>query len=414
MDDLDPSLTLSTNISDWIRLHGYPTLSTTTPELDLSYTANASWVQCNFRCQNLTEPCSTNPTNATRDSDVTCVSDDVTFVGRYIMAGAVGVIATFGGINNLMILIVAMGSPLLRRKTHLLVMNLALIDFLVTAVFCPLYVLSLLLDVWPFSNTICALTSLILSHNSGVSLLTNFAIAINRCLLAKGGGQVRLTQTRPIFLGIVFIWIAVFSVNVIPVLSGFVQLEYSPQYAYCAPSMTLTPFTHWVVFYSYTYAIVLLGPFLGSIIAYFLVFRSVRGSMLLTRSEYARRRYIRTSRNLIYLFIAFCICWLPDTIHFTIDPYGVHIPVYLSRLFVVLFLSNSALNPFIFAWKFPAFRKSLRFCLLLRVIRRRGSMPSATRSTFSAGNLSPTPSPNPPTHTMSSTPLNVTSVVTSC
>ena len=84
------------------------------------------------------------------------------------------------------------------------------------------------------------------------------------------------------------------------------------------------------------------------------------------------------------VFLVFCICWLPDTIHFLIDPTLGHLPVFISRGFAILFISNSAINPFIFAWKFNTFKRSLDtiFCdklqrrtLHINILKRNANTP---------------------------------------
>ena len=88
------------------------------------------------------------------------------------------------------------------------------------------------------------------------------------------------------------------------------------------------------------------------------------------RSDVSRKRYMRTTQNVAIIFLVFCVCWVPDTVHWLIDP-DYHIaPVWIIRAGVILYFSNSAINPFLFAWRFPAFRKTMMTMLSTRAQRR--------------------------------------------
>ncbi len=301
------------------------------------------------------------PSNCCQGNSSLATVSEVPSYEVYVEFAIIVLLSALGALNNMIIMFMMCLSAALRKRSHLLVVNLALMDFIMSIAFCPLYACALLLGRWPFSHTVCVYSTALMSYTTGVSLLTNFAIAINRCILAKNGPLAeRLTTTASIVGGIIIIWIFVFLLTVLPFILHFLDVEFNPFYSYCVPSFDGTPYLQWVTFYTATYSIALLGPIFGSLICYVIVINSVRGSMLFTRSDLARRRYIRTSKNMGYVFATFCVCWLPDTLHFVIDPNGTKMPIYITRILVILFLANSALNPFIFAWKFPAFQKTAR------------------------------------------------------
>lgn len=109
---------------------------------------------------------------------------------------------------------------------------------------------------------------------------------------------------------------------------------------------------------------------LGTVVCYLIVWKRVKSMDFNKRSEVSRRRYVRTTKNVALIFLVFVICWMPDTLHFIVDPRYEHTPVWVSRAGVILYFFNSAVNPFLFAWKFPAYRKVLRLMLTTRGQRR--------------------------------------------
>lgn len=94
-------------------------------------------------------------------------------------------------------------------------------------------------------------------------------------------------------------------------------------------------------------------------VCYYIVYSNVQLRMA-NRGSTSRRRFIKACRRLCILFLAFLVCWLPVNVHYIVDPELNNVPAWVSRAFQNLFVFNSSLNPFLFAAKFPAFRKAIK------------------------------------------------------
>ena len=290
---------------------------------------------------------------------------EVSHVEIVIETCALALMSVVGVVSNFWVIVTACYSKKLRRKTHLLVLNLAVVDFLICLIFIPVYMHSIIMTRWMLGSDSCIFIWVLLQQNLAVSVLSNTAIAANRYFNAtlRNGPRRILCGTKVIIIGIVGIWIAAFTCSILPVLSGYIQMRYCPYYAICGPSKTLTPPRQWFVCYLILYTIGFFLPVLVTATCYYKVFQVVRNQINFTKSARARERYIRSSKRMVLMFVVFCLCWLPDTVHFGVDPESRAVPVYVTRFLFFLLLFNSAINPFLYAWKFETFRTTLRTIL---------------------------------------------------
>ena len=281
----------------------------------------------------------------------------------YVQTCLLLLISVTGVINNTLILMAAAISGKLRKQAHLLVVNLAFMDLLVTAVYCPLYAFTIIKGKWSLHHNVCVLSALLLSQNTGVSVIFNFAIACNRYFtIVRHPLSKRLCSTRTILIAIGLIWSVITVSHIILVFWGPMEIRYNQMYNICIPIYKQQ--SNYLLFSTlyYTYIIGIFGPFLGSFLCYFKVYQTVQGQMEVIKSRRARKRYIETTKRMGIILVTFAVCWLPDTLHYLIDRKLDSVPEYITRALLTLFLLNSAANPFVFAWKFPSFRQTISSC----------------------------------------------------
>ena len=277
-----------------------------------------------------------------------------------VQAVIIACMAVIGSINNVLVLLASLQTPKLRQQAHLLVLNMAVVDLVVTGVFCPLYAYGIVRREWVFGPAMCSVAAYIIVQNVGVSIVTHFAIAVNRYINAQRNAVLFsdfLCSTRAVVLGILLIWISVFLLQVVPYLCRYVALQYQPAYGMCICSYRDT--RRWFVFHAVSYGVGLVLPFVGAVFCYYKVYRIVHGRMSFTRSTRARQRYVRSCKRMSVLFIVFCVCWLPEALHVLADP-KLEAPVFVTRILFFALIANSALNPFVYAWKFQMFRTTVK------------------------------------------------------
>ena len=206
----------------------------------------------------------------------------VTMAEAWLEASIVAVIAVTGVVNNGLILLAAAHSSKLREGAHLLIINLAVVDIFATGLFCPLLAYALVERHWPMDVHSCILAGVLFSHNIGVSVLTNFAIALNRLLCVERSFicTEKLCSTKAIMVGIVVIWLSVFLFLIAPYFTGFITIGYHPVYNFCVVSFQNTLTQHWVIFYAYSYGLGLFIPFVAFFFCYCRAFIIVKGETL--------------------------------------------------------------------------------------------------------------------------------------
>ncbi|CAH1788927.1 unnamed protein product [Owenia fusiformis] len=292
------------------------------------------------------------------DNNITSAGKVIPRWEVYIEAILLFIVMVFGVFGNIMILIAALVSEKLRKPLHLLILNMAFVDFLTCAIACPFHVYGIVNHEWRLGQMWCDFARAILSMVLGVSLLSNTAIAVNRYCSSSVLSKSRKIVCSKVgtLVIILFIWLSVFSLLVMPQITGFIIISFIPEYGYCTPA---SPYKNTIIYYVYSYAIGFIIPFIATCICYYKIFCVIRERLNLLRTERSRQEFIRASKRMAMIFTVFCICWLPDFIHNIIFLYTDITEPWIIRGLAILLLSNSAINPFIYAHKISAFRLAL-------------------------------------------------------
>ncbi|VDM57014.1 unnamed protein product [Angiostrongylus costaricensis] len=270
-------------------------------------------------------------------------------------------------LSNLLILYVYIRKKYLRTVTNSYIFSLAVTDFLTGSLGIPITVISVLTQR-PHSFHGCLLVHLILCILCTISTFHMLAIAFDKYVTICCHKQFfRSRRTRAIFL-VTLSWIAGSVVAILPLFNafGFAETEFAFHAFGDQCQFTIVVDYRYLVYVIFMCTIV--APTFLIIICYMRIYRRIRKEQnqvvsLLMKSEQDRRIQGRRKliRTLLILVTSYGICWYPLYVINSIDYFWPEFSIAYATLWaVVLSHMSCALNPLIYAYGMPNFRKVSR------------------------------------------------------
>lgn len=286
-------------------------------------------------------------------------------------------IALVAAVGNLAVICTILGNRVLRNSTtHLFLLSLAISDLVTASLAMPFDIEFLFLQsVWKHGAILCVIYSTAWLIVVPTSILTLLAISVDRFLSLKDPlrkyrkSQFSMTR-RSCLIIISIIWIYSTTWALLPVMGWHVKGR-QPMYL----DMCMIPFIK--LYSTLTSFLNFLMPFLLSclisILAFSITLRYQRNEQIL--GTFKSQRHVSTEQNrsfaknlkatktTLMFLAAFFFCWQPYT-YFSIvsNLYGrEHWNPYPMKMFVLLMILgylNSAVNPFLFAFRNRQFRSS--------------------------------------------------------
>ena len=290
--------------------------------------------------------------------------------GRYLVVDWVFLALSFGLIipivfGNLLVMIAIVRFHRLHSATHVLIASLALADLMVGVVTVPVVGLVHHLQLGFETDYVSCLTSYVLSHcPTGVSLLTLLLIAIERWVAVhRPFVYPRIFRRKYTVAAVVVLWVYIWTLGVVAMFSWNRWRPGSDDCDFAAVA-------------SRRYLLVIGGHMLGVLIVTTVLHLAVAVTAWRVRQKILKQaravgntlsaleRDARTARMLGLVLGVFYLCWIPYflTLPFVFrakdrDPFWLHVWEQLAGLVV---LSNSSLNPLIYAGKNADFRFAFR------------------------------------------------------
>ncbi|XP_041456752.1 melatonin receptor type 1B-B-like [Lytechinus variegatus] len=298
--------------------------------------------------------------NITHNSSV----EVVPFHERLVMACFYIVVATFGTVGNVLVIIAISFSKKLQNPTNAFVLSLGFADLLVSTM-QPLQVVGLLAkDGWPLTDQVCEMAGSTIVISITSSVITLAMISINRhCLITKSRKvYVSIYRGRNIFLMVLISWLLPIGILIIPQAAGYGKLGYDKFTHLCA-----WDFAHPLAKF-YQIIAAMIGVFSYSIIlvCYSLIYLHLkRHSLSLQRhsSNLSTNRIdskvkvnIKITKNLFYIVCVYMVCVVPYSICLIAisetNSLARHASLYLALILVM----NSCANVIIYGLKHPHFQ----------------------------------------------------------
>ncbi|XP_036406082.1 trace amine-associated receptor 13c-like [Megalops cyprinoides] len=269
----------------------------------------------------------------------------------------------------------------LHTPTNILVMSLALADFLLGAVVMPFSIIRSVEGCWYFDNVFCLLHSSFDMFLTCVSIFHLIFIAIDRYQAVCNP----LHYTRAITVPIAWLMSAlswgfagVYAYGLLYSKANVKGLEEHLASIYCLGSCVLLFNALWGVLDTMISFFIPCSVMVGLYAKIFFVAREhVRkiGDMSHkkhlneeSRSGLSKSSERKAAKTLGIVLGVFILCWMPFFINMIIDPYtNFSTPVIVFDALVWLGYFNSTVNPIIYALFYPWFQKTFNLIVTLEI-----------------------------------------------
>ncbi|KAK2138733.1 hypothetical protein LSH36_2509g00002 [Paralvinella palmiformis] len=288
--------------------------------------------------------------------------------------------------NTLTFVAVRQTKKLREIPTNVFILSLAASDGMIglmTPIFATLRFLKIE-DEW--SGTVCVLYG---PHFSTfwISLLTLLAISVDRYIAVVHpiSYKRRITTKRAKFMSVV-IWIVAFSlITTLTCIYGSIGED--------STSVRIVFPKQFSVFFL---QIIILGPVLGNIVIYISIYIRLKNrprvvmDVNMANSEGTNRITSRSTKAYVNMMVLVLVYLLIACVpNYVLKAVSKHMKaskpewlVYISNLSVILFYSNSFMNPVIYSWKNRNFHqayKTLLLCNRSSASRSKGSVSDGSR-----------------------------------
>ena len=306
--------------------------------------------------------------------------DGIAYHHRLVIAFCFCIITVFGILGNTFVVIAVVVTKKLQTITNILVVNLAVADFLVCLIL-PFLVIGLLDggDEYPLPEIICSLVTGVNYVSLSVSVYTLAAVAFVRWYVISKSirGHRGLHTSRKIGIMVLVIWLMSIALVALPLSFDIGDIGYSRYYSICSVTDTNPRRFYFVVLQAGVILVALVITGFFYILIALHVTRHTRQlrkrfkddseskpnafsrSKTNSISELLRtsflKREIEITKNLFIVVIIFTICLLPSIVNFLIPGTSV-----LTLYGAMIMAANSSLNPIIYALKHPNFREAFK------------------------------------------------------
>jgi hypothetical protein len=323
-----------------------------------------------------------NITYQAMNANITATTDPLAVSARYewqvIVETLIAIlIATFSISGNMLVFIAVYRDPSLRTVPNAFVVSLAITDFLFATTRQPMFINTLLVGQWTFSNAVCQFQGFQGYNLFAVTLFTLSAISISRfCLIVyplRYKSVFSQTSAPKIIAGI---WVFSVVLCVGPLL-GWGEYKFDSQASICTFDHTSSKSYHILTNTLVQINVVIL------IFCYFMIFRKVRAHqkrIALQENvengvrienaenspetshenihEHLKREEIHITRTLLIVVCLFGMCWVPTAILSNLESANVFLPRWV-RLFETMSIGmNSMVNPLVYGIRSPKFRRA--------------------------------------------------------
>ncbi|XP_042603024.1 trace amine-associated receptor 13c-like [Cyprinus carpio] len=298
------------------------------------------------------------------------------YVILYVAAASVSLLTVCG---NLLVIISVSHFKQLQTPANILILSLAVSDFLMGVFVMPLYLSRLIESCWTSGSMMCSVFNFVTFQTTSVSVHTVALIAIDR-FLALSSPFIYSQKVSPTVICIVTLFNWLFSL-----IYNFILLFVNGNF-----TIVMCPGTCVYIMDGVSslidLLIVLLMPCTLIIILYTHVFviakrhaTAIRALQVHNSTGSSKNRVSDKSERkaailLGILVIVFLLCLLPYYICSLLIPYSNADLFYVRNVAVIFFFLNSTINPIIYALFYPWFQKSLKLIYTFKVFNKDSSL----------------------------------------
>ncbi|XP_063446726.1 allatostatin-A receptor-like [Mytilus trossulus] len=268
-----------------------------------------------------------------------------------------GLTIPIGVLGNLFVIIVVCSQRQKRNTTDILIVNLAVVDFLFIMMYVPYIVTTYFKGSWVFGDIVCKLSNYIFCVSATISVYTLVLMSLDRYLAIVHPITSTQFRTKKNFNLVVFItWLIVYG-SYLPVIFE------THKFGESVCSMSLTSTTRLMacfLFFAYVLPLLPICFFYGVILKQ-LLYGVVPGH---SRSAISMKPMKRVAKRILVVVIVFVLCWLPYHLMNMFILFGdfdnyILISIILSTSRFLSF-ANSCINPILYTFLSTKYRQSLR------------------------------------------------------
>ena len=278
------------------------------------------------------------------------------------------IVAVFG---NSLILAALSRNRCLRNTTNIYIAALAISDLLNAFIPGTLFASSIISGRLVFSSFGCRLSGFLVHYLTYVSMATMTLTAVNRYYrVVKPQHYKRLFSFKRSLIILGAIWLVVAAFVLYPQAFSRADFSFSPVLTFCA--YRFASGASEIVFTTVVICIFVLFGFSLICVSYYRVSRVIRQHNNYGVSHFrlhgVTTREINLTKVLFALVLAFALCWLPT--------FGVVLiirvflagkaPHLLGAVIPFLMQTSSAVNPLIYGFMSPSFRREFKLLLLFQ------------------------------------------------
>ncbi|XP_051780134.1 trace amine-associated receptor 13c-like [Erpetoichthys calabaricus] len=308
--------------------------------------------------------------------NISCIKHVRPFIVSVILYLLASVAAMLTFCGNLVVIISISHFKQLHTPTNILVLSLAVADFLVGILIMPFMVIRSVESCWYFGDIICSVYTNVLFVLTEVSILNLVIIAIDRYVALCDP----LLYSTKITVGVASLSVSiVWLVSLIyscSVLFSDVNTKETIGSNRCPGDCVLILSKIWGtvdILFSFIF------PAFIMITLYTKIFvvarRHIRAISMQqkdsgnqTKTRLIKKSERKAAKTLAIVVVVFILCWLPYYIYTILNQFITFpVPPAITGGFLWLAYLNSGLNPIIYALFYPWFRKSLEQILTLNI-----------------------------------------------
>ena len=271
-----------------------------------------------------------------------------------------------GAAGNIIVVIIYLRFPPLRKAHNIFIINLALIDLFILSLLSPFYLASYLDDGGEKMREnagLCVLAGCVVNIVYSVSVGAMCVIAVNRCACVAFpiASKKFFTRGRCVFI-VLASWVF-YIIVYLPPAFGWGKMKFKEDISFCGQEYEGDS----KAFNIFSGILGLAVPSLITIFCYVKLLKIVRQSnrRLQThasdvvstdhaRSESIRKSEMKLTSQMFVIVGVFYVTWSPQT--FVVRVFNIEVSYVLKLMFNGLLAINSAVNPFIYFHFNPAFR----------------------------------------------------------
>ncbi|XP_019636691.1 PREDICTED: melatonin receptor type 1B-A-like [Branchiostoma belcheri] len=281
-----------------------------------------------------------------------------------IVLGLYSIVGTVG--NGLVILAFCMYRQV-RTSAHTFIVSISVSDILITGLQYPTGIASMIIGAPSLGEAMCPILGATLFFSIYVSLFSVLLIAFNRCTHITKSPNTYQSLFAPLrsFLWVVLSWV-VSALLVTPGFLGYGEFGWGAEHRKCGMTDGNAYNKHYVSnIYALSYLIVfclVAGVYLR---IYFYVKDSVvtmaaANLNLANPEQYVSARVIKQTKHMFIIFTVFTVTSAPFVLLGSIDSHLPFMPREVSFVLIGMYCLNHVLNPFLYAWKLPVFRRAFK------------------------------------------------------